>query len=192
MSLGPDFASVDANGNPDLVQARTVGHMSFAILRAMENTSPDSDYLQYAKLCHDHGVPYSPYLFIHFGDGAKPPETQANACLDFIEGTYDPVGFIPTIDVEFPVGRAKTGLSAPEALSWVRRAWSVFKNRLHFAPMIYTSAVVWADPDGMAGLAAPDLAESPLWVKYWPYPERSAAVYDLTTVGNLPNPHVPT
>jgi peptidoglycan hydrolase-like protein with peptidoglycan-binding domain len=33
--------------------------------------------------------------------------------------------------------------------------------------MIYTSARVWNE--GLANLPAPDLAESPLWVKYYPF-----------------------
>jgi len=187
--IGVDFASVDQN-KLDLQNAKSEGNLSFAILRATEGTWQDPDYHPNFQRCVDSQVPVSPYTLLKFGGGIS-PETQIDAFTAYI-GTQTKRCLVPCIDVEIPGGRSTTGLSAQEALDWLRRAWNRLSLWCGAPPMIYTSAMFWQDPDGMNNLPAPDLAESPMWPKYWPYPVGSPAVYDPKIVASLSNPAIPT
>jgi hypothetical protein len=49
----------------------------------------------------------------------------------------------------------------------------VFKSYYKVAPMIYTSERVWREE--LSNLPAPDLTESPLWLKHYPCQPRENA-----------------
>ena len=57
--VGPDAYS--GNNGVDWISARYSGHAAFAILRACENTTPDSEYASYRAECARVGIPSSPY-----------------------------------------------------------------------------------------------------------------------------------
>jgi peptidoglycan hydrolase-like protein with peptidoglycan-binding domain len=178
---------------PDLAASKAVGHLSFVIARAAEGVVLDSKYKSYVQQCANHGLPCSPYQLLRFGSEANghSPEDQVKAALAFTGPLNQ--RFLPfAIDVEFPNGRHATGLTAPEALDCVRRAWKTVKEITGVPPLIYTSRVVWSDPDGLDNLPAPDLVESGMWPKYWPWPVGTSAIYDPVIVDHLPNPPVPT
>ncbi len=172
--------------------AKDHGNLRFVIARAMENTTPDAKYKSYVQQCLAHGIPCSPYLMLRFGSEAHgyTPEAQVKACLAFtgpLNHRYMPFA----IDLEFPHGRAATGLTALQALDWLRRAWQTAKDLTGVAPIIYTSKTVWVDPDGMNDLQAPWIAESLLWPKYWPWPVGTPAVYEPSVVDRLGDPAIP-
>lgn len=186
--IGPDAYS--GNGNVEWTTARYSGHASVAILKACEGTTPDSQYENYRLACASVGIPSSPYLFMLFGADAPAPEDQGAALLSV---TADPMGFVPAIDLEFPGGRSKYGISAQQALDAVRACASYIYAQIGSWPMIYTSAVIWADPDGMDGLPAPDLgANCPLWIKWWPFAVGSPAVYSSVQVNAIGQPPLPS
>ena len=186
--IGPDAYS--GNGSVDWTTSRYSGHAAVALLRAAENTTPDSKYKTYRAQCARAGIPSSPYLFMHFGASA-PAEPQADA-LHAACQPVDRTGYVPTIDVEFPGGRSKHGITAQEALDAVTACAERVKQLFGAWPMIYTSHVVWIDPDGLNNLPAPELGKHcPLWVKYWPFPVGSPAVYDSARVDAIARPALP-
>lgn len=189
--IGADYASLDEEkGQPDLTKAKVDGNLSFCIVRGMEGTTPDEDYHANVMACSGQSLPCSPYLLLKFG-GDSAPEQQVDDFTTFI-GPQTGRSLIPCIDVEIPGGRSTTGLTAAEALAWLQRAWAALKTWCGAPPLIYTSAEFWADPDGMNGLPAPWIADSGLWVKYWPYPVDSTAQYDPKVIASLGNPAIPT
>jgi len=124
----------------------------------------------------DAGLVRGAFLFLRFphpevdrkyGRPAD-PITQATAVTKTL-----PLGMIergdlpPTLDIEFPGSRSKTGMSAQQCLEHVRSARSVLKNYYGVAPIIYMSARVWRDD--LLNLPAPDLVESPLWLAHYPF-----------------------
>jgi GH25 family lysozyme M1 (1,4-beta-N-acetylmuramidase) len=187
MTIGVDVFS--GNGGINWALAKKLGNVEFAIVRAMEGVVPDSRYNFYIAQAEVAGIACSPYLFIHFGHGAAAPEDQAHAFVECIGpcNRYRPV---PAIDVEFPLGRTVTGLSAGEAYDWIVRIVTVIKAALGVVPMIYTSRVVWQDPDGLNGAVAPELVECPQWSKLWPFPPNSPSLYNPMMVAGLPDPQV--
>jgi len=186
--IGPDVYS--GNGSVDWPAARYSGGTSFAILKACEGTTPDSEYSSYQIACQGLFIPTGPYLFMRFGGGASSPQDQADALLAL---AGDQTDFVPAIDVEFPGGRSKYGISAQQALDAIRACVARIQDQIGASPMIYTSAVIWADPDGLDALSAPDLGAScPLWVKWWPYAMNSPAVYDSARVAAIGRPPLPT
>ena len=58
-------------------------------------------------------------------------------------------------------------------------------------PLLYTSHEYWIDPDGMNNLPAPELADCLPWVKYWPFPVDTQAVYDPAVIDKLAAPPSP-
>lgn len=188
--IGPDAYS--GNGAVDWAAAQSAGRMSFAILKACENTTPDGRYAQYRAQCEYLGVPTSAYLFMHFGAAAATPQAQAEALFAAC-CPINKTGFVPTIDVEFPGGRASHGITAQQALDAVRACAQRIFELFGAWPMIYTSAVIWADPDGLDGLPATDLAEHcALWDKWWPFAQGTPAVYGEAEVDAIGQPTVPT
>lgn len=192
--LGPDVASVDGLGDPSWKRSIADGHMSFAILRAAYGTMADPMWGRYRAQLRALGILTTSYLFLRFpivGDNSVPgPTDQAKAFLSVI-GQPDPLEPPPAIDLEIPGGRKTTGLTSQQCLDWLRQAWNIVASAIGCAPILYTSRVFWMDPDGMDNLPAPDLAESPGWWKYTPYPQRTLAVYDPATVGSLIAPGCP-
>ena len=194
--IGPDVASVDENGpTPGWGKAVSDGHASFVICRGMEGTTPDSDWKAYQAQCLLLGIPVSSYLFLHFpktGVIVPDPEDQVDAYISFVYGTtIDHTQMVGALDLE--QRRSQTGrlVSADAWYDWAYRAWQRMRSKLGACPLVYTSAEWWADPDGLNNHAAPEMARSPGWFKYTPYPVGAAAVYNLSSVGLLHDPATP-
>lgn len=193
MILGVDIASVDGNGTVDWAKAKVEGPLSFAYARAAYGTWLDPTYQAYRTAMRAAGVQSGGYLFLRFphpGEVVADPELQVDAALTAI-GRLAGDDLPPAIDLEFEGGRKVTGLSAAEALSWYLRAFDRMKETLGFAPLTYCSYVVWVDPDGMANLPAPELLDTPAWVKYWPFIVNTVAHRDPSVVDGLPAPPCP-
>lgn len=189
--LGLDTASVARNKNPNWVQAKVEGSISFAIIRSNWGVGEDSVFKRDWPKIKDAGIARGAYLFLRFphpkhGMKAPDPVSQAKALIKTV-GTLDESDFPPTVDVEFPGGRKHTGMSAQQCLDGVRAAWKVVKAYYGVAPIIYTSARVWKWE--LDNLPAPDLVESPLWVTRYLY--KGPAVHDATKVLGLAPPAVP-
>jgi len=183
-AIGIDIASVDQNGTPDWGLAQKLGHLRFVGLRAVEGITPDSWYPTYRRQLDALGVPNFPYLIMT--PGIATPEGQAAKVLDVV-GTLNDHYFPIALDVEGD----RRGLSAVEWLNWVIRAYREIRDALGVPPLLYTSRTYWIDPDGMANLPAPELADCLGWWKYWPYPVRSPAIYDPALVDQLVPPPAP-
>lgn len=193
MMIGPDFASVDGNGTPNLAAAKATGALSFAIVRACEGTWQDPDFAAYWTQLKSAGVTRGAYCLLSFDTSSSwGPESQMQAFYQqLLDNGYGPGDLPPIIDLEFPAGRAATGLTAQEALDWFLRAFRALKALLGYAPMIYTSYVVWTDPASLANLPAPELADAPWWVKYWPFAVETLAEIEPAIVDALRAPPCP-
>ena len=183
-TIGIDIASVDSNGTPNWNAAQQQGHLRFVGLRAVYGVTADPWYGTYRTQLDAIGVPNFPYLIMT--PNLDTPEAQANKALDVV-GTLNNHYFPLALDVE----GNRNGLSAAQWLDWVTRAYTVIKNALKVPPLLYTSWEYWVDPDGMNNLPAPQLADCTPWVKYWPYPVDSQAVYDPAVIDALPSPPCP-
>jgi lysozyme len=178
--LGLDTASVAGNKNPDWARAKTHGKMSFAIIRAVWGTTVDKVFARDWPKLKAAGLVRGAYMFQRFPHPkykkAPPsPEAQVRAFINTV-GKLDPGDLPPSLDVEFPGGRAVTKLSAQKCLDQVRVAWKALKAEYGVAPIIYTSARVWRED--LNNLAAPDLIESPLWLARYPLKQNRTAVID--------------
>jgi len=185
--LGLDTFGLDGNKNRDWVRARTEGPISFAIFRATWGVSPDTVFpIEWPRI-KDAGLVRGAFLFLRFPHpdvdkkyGVCPdPVAQATALTKALPlSMCDQSDLPPTLDVEFPDGRGKTGMTAKQCLEQVRSAWKALKNYYRVAPMIYTSERVWHEE--LSNLPAPDLTESSLWLKHYPFKKgparRDAAV----------------
>jgi hypothetical protein len=183
-TIGIDIASVDQNGTPDWNAARRLGHLRFVGLRAVYGTTADPWYATYRTQLDAIGVPNFPYLIMTAN--LATPEDQARKALDVV-GTLNDHYFPMALDVE----GSRNGLTPEEWLDWVIRAKNVIEDAIGVPPLLYTSHEYWVDPDGMNDLPAPELADCAPWIKYWPYPVDSQAVYDSTTIDALPPPPCP-
>jgi peptidoglycan hydrolase-like protein with peptidoglycan-binding domain len=184
-TVGIDIASVDSNGTPNWSTAIQQGGLRFVGLRAAQGLTADPWYSTYRTQLDAIGVPNFPYLFLM--PNVATPESQAYNVLDLV-GTLNNHYFPLALDVE----GNRNGLSAAEWLDWVTRAYVVIKAALGVPPLLYTSQVYWADPDGMNNLPAPQLADCVGWWKYWPWPVESPAVYSAAIVDKLSPPPVPS
>ncbi len=183
-TIGIDIASVDGNGTPDWSAAVQQGNLRFVGLRAVYGVTPDPWYPTYVNQLDARGIPHFPYLIMTAN--LDTPEAQAEKALAAV-GTLNNHYFPLAIDVEGD----RNGLTAPEWLDWVTRAYRVIKAALGVPPLLYTSQEYWIDPDGMDNLPAPELADCMPWVKYWPWPVDSQAVYNPTVIDQLPPPPCP-
>jgi hypothetical protein len=183
-TLGCDLASVDDNGDPDWKTAMSLGHLRFVGLRAAEGVTPDPVYRSYRQQLEPLGVPSFPYLLLT--PGLTTPEEQVSRALVAI-GVLDRTCFPLALDVEGD----RRGLSAGQWRDWIVRACASVRAALGVPPMIYTSRVYWADPAGMSGLPAPELADCLGWWKYWPIGVDEAAMYDPVVVDRLTAPPAP-
>lgn len=183
-TIGCDLASVDGNGTPNWQAAIQQGGLRFVGLRAVEGVTPDPWYGTYRTQLDAIGLPNFPYLIMT--PNLDTPEAQAQKALDVV-GTLNNHYFPLALDVE----GNRNGLSAAEWLDWVTRAYDVIKAAIGVPPLLYTSHEYWIDPDGMNDLPAPQLADCLPWVKYWPYPVDSPAVYNASTIDALPPPPSP-
>lgn len=181
-TIGCDLASVDQDGDPDWDLSRIQGYLRLVDLRLAEGLTPDPDYPRYRAQLAARGVPVLPYLLLTLA--LATPEEQADRALAVL-GPPDPRGTLPlALDVE----GSRRGLSAGAWRDWVVRAHDQLRLGLSVDPVLYSSRVYWQDSDGMAGLPAPELVESPGWWKLYPQPVRSAAVYDPAAVDRLAPP----
>jgi peptidoglycan hydrolase-like protein with peptidoglycan-binding domain len=183
-TIGIDIASVDDNGTPNWQLALSQGNLRFVGLRAVYGVTADPWYPTYRTQLDAIGVPNFPYLIMT--PNLDTPEAQAEKLLDVV-GTLNTHYFPAALDVEGD----RNGLTAAEWLDWVTRAYTVLKKALGVPPVLYTSHEYWIDPDGMDNLPAPQIADCLPWVKYWPYPVDSQAVYNQATIDALPAPPPP-
>lgn len=187
MAVGIDVYS--GNNALDFATAKARGRLSFVGIRAAYGAAPDSRYHEYLKQCRDLGLATFGYLFLRFGPGAQAPEDQGKCLLDTM-GAQNIKELTPAIDLEFG-GKRPPGVSAGEALEWFLRCYTTVKAGLGGAdPGVYTSEVVWVDPDGMNNLPCPEILGAWSWMKYWPWPPNTPAIYDLATVNGVNPPHI--
>jgi len=179
MFFGLDMASVDGNTSPDWVKAKGQGPISFAIIRANYGDWRDPIFRREWPRMKEAGILRGAYLFLRYPKVGSPlpagAVAQAKAFIETV-GALDPTDLPPSLDVEFPGGRAATGRTAQQLLDNARAAWKVLKERYGVAPIIYTSGRVWRED--LSDLPAPDLTESPLWLTPYPFGERKPAVLD--------------
>lgn len=190
--FGLDTASVADNKNPNWVQAKAEGSISFAIIRSNWGDWEDSVFKRDWPKIKKASIVRGAYLFLRFphpkyGMKAPDPVSQAKALIKTV-GRLDESDFPPTIDVEFPGARPVTGMTARQCLDGVRAAWQVLKDYYGVAPIIYTSGRVWHED--LDDLPAPDLVESPLWLARYPFKE-GPAVRDARVLRLNPPPVPP-
>jgi peptidoglycan hydrolase-like protein with peptidoglycan-binding domain len=177
LHLGLDFASVDENINPNWVKAKAQIPINFVFLRANYATWQDPQFLHEWPRIKDAGIVRGAYLFLVFPSPKYPkvpdPVLQAKVFVKTVR-KLDHSDFPPSLDVEFPGGRAATKMEAPQLLKGVRAAWKVLKDAYGVAPFIYTSARVWRED--LKNPDAPDLRESPLWLTPYPFCSNTRAV----------------
>jgi lysozyme len=188
--FGVDTADWE-NQNADWLRAKAQVPIDFAIIRASGGGGPDQYFRSTWPKLKAAGLVRGPYLFLSFprnGGWPSNPVTQARAFITTV-GNLDESDLAPALDVEADTWQ-KTGMRPPQLLEGVRSAWKTLRDYYGVAPIIYTSRRVWIEVLG--NLPAPDLAESPLWVKDYPYKVRSPAHYDPQPFadGRL-NPRVP-
>jgi peptidoglycan hydrolase-like protein with peptidoglycan-binding domain len=183
-TIGIDIASVDQNGTPNWNDARQQGHLRYVGLRAVYGVTADPWYSTYRTQLDAIGVPNFPYLIMTAN--LDTPEAQAQKVLDVV-GTLNNHYFPIALDVE----GNRNGLTAAEWLDWVIRAKQVLQSAMGVPPLLYTSHEYWVDPDGMNNLPAPELADVTSWIKYWPFPVDSQAIYAPTSIDQLPPPPCP-
>lgn len=183
-TLGIDIASVDGNGTPDWDAAQQQGHLRFVGLRAVEGLTTDSSFAMYRAQLDARGIPNFPYLIMTPNVGT--PEAQADKALEVV-AAFNNHYFPLALDVE----GNRHGLSADEWLDWVIRAKVRVQTALGVPPLLYTSRVYWVDPDGLNNPAAPELVDCTPWWKYWPYKQRTQAVYDPAIIDKLAAPPAP-
>jgi GH25 family lysozyme M1 (1,4-beta-N-acetylmuramidase) len=200
--FGLDTASVAGNKNPNWVQAKAEGPISFAIIRSNYGDWEDPIFKRDWPKMKAAGIVRGAYLFLRFphptsGMKAPDPVSQAKAVIKTVRN-LDQSDFPPTIDVEFPgdkrhprrTGREFTGMTAQQLLDGVRAAWEVLKDYYGVAPIIYTSARVWKEE--LLNLPAPDLVESPLWLAHYVFKGGTSAVRNARAFkGGRLDPHVP-
>ena len=174
--FGVDTADGE-NQNADWLRAKAQVPIDFAIIRASGGGGPDHDFRPAWPKLKDAGLVRGAYLFLVFprrGGWPSSPVTQATAFIKTV-GNLDAGDLAPALDVEADTWQ-NTGMKPPQLLEGVRAAWKTLRDYYGVPPIIYTSRRVWIEVLG--NLPAPDLAESPLWVKDYPYKLRTPAHYD--------------
>ncbi len=174
--FGVDTAGGE-NQNADWLRAKAQVPIDFAIIRASGGGGPDHNFRPTWPKLKDAGLVRGAYLFLVFprqGGWPSSPVTQARAFIKTV-GNLDDGDLAPTLDVEADTWQ-NTGMKPPQLLEGVRAAWKTLSDYYGVPPIIYTSRRVWVEVLG--NLPAPDLAESPLWVKDYPYKLRTPAHYD--------------
>lgn len=179
MLFGIDVADVDGNKNANWRLAKAQGPISFAIVRANQSTRVDALFEKVWPQLETVGLVRGAYMFLDFPTkkGAKQvdPAVQAETLVKTV-GMLDRSDLPPALDVEFPRGRVQTGMTATEALDWVRAAWTVLRDTYKVAPILYTSGRVWQEE--LRNEPAPDLVESPLWLARYFWQSKRPAVRD--------------
>jgi lysozyme len=174
--FGVDTADWE-NQNADWARAKAEVPIDFAIIRASGGGGPDQYFRRTWPKLKEAGLVRGAYLFLSFprkGSWPSSPVRQARAFIATV-GNLDQSDLAPALDVEADTWQ-NTGMRPPQLLDGVRAAWKTLRDYYGVAPIIYTSRRVWIEVLG--SLPAPDLAESPLWVKDYPYKLRQPAHYD--------------
>jgi GH25 family lysozyme M1 (1,4-beta-N-acetylmuramidase) len=188
--IGVDVYEGNATIDWDVAIQR--GNVGFVGVRASEGTRPDKNFHLYVQQLNQRKVPWFAYGLLRFEQNGPTPEAQGKVLVDVVSDVAgnNPYQFTPVIDLEFPGGsRARFGITAGQALAWFLRCYVTVKAGLGGAdPGVYTSKVVWNDPDGLNGLPCPDIVGAWSWPKYWPYPVGSQAVYNPILVNQLHDP----
>ena len=99
----------------------------------------------------------------------RPARHAARAFIETV-GNLDDGDLAPTLDVEADTWQ-KTGMKPPQLLEGVRAAWKTLKPD-GLLPSSTRAAA--SGSRSSAKFPAPDLAESPLWVKDYPYKLRTS------------------
>lgn len=151
--LGIDIAGVDDN-KVDWNAVRS-GGKTFAIVRALYGTTPDTRFAEYWPAIRAAGLIRGPYYFLRH---SIPAEAQADAAIADLE--LEVGDLPPVLDIE-----AVEGLP-PEPIVDAARTWlNIVESWLHsnysdaLVPMIYTSKRVW----GLLGNPT-GFEQYPLWV----------------------------
>lgn len=188
VSLGVDYGSVDENAPPNWQRAKAAG-LRYVSVRATYGTWTDPHFVRDWRAIKAAGLVRQPYLFFRYDDPRKTPEMQV-AVFAAVVGVLDVTDMPPCLDVEFPKGRAATGMSAAQALNWTERAVSELKRIYKVPPVIYTSARVWQED--LANLnPGPILGECSLWLAK-PWPRGTHAQPDLQgAAGYMPTVPLP-
>ncbi len=181
--LGLDTYAGDGLKVRDWVRAKNEASISFALFRSNDGGSADPSFRREWQRMKDAGIVRGAYLFLYF---LFDPIAQATAVTKTLPlGLIERGDFPPTLDIEFPGGRLRTGMTAQQCLDHVRKARIVLKNYYGVAPMIYTSQNVW---DELSNPRALDLSESPLWVKDYPFKSGPARLSWPVPPPSLPLP----
>jgi GH25 family lysozyme M1 (1,4-beta-N-acetylmuramidase) len=192
IAFGLDTASVGGNKQPDWARARSAGGISFAIIRGAWGTWKDPVFDRDWPQMKAAGIVRGAYLFLRFPHhkytSCPSPVAQAKAFILAV-GKLEKTDFPPSLDVEFPGGRAETKMEPVQCLDGVRAAWRVLKDHYGVAPLIYTSARVWHED--LRDLPARDLFESPLWLARYPFKKGKVVRDPKVFAGGRHNPPVP-
>ncbi len=194
---GIDYASVDENQPPDVLKARAAG-VKFAIVRGAYTIGPKS--VADTHMARDRNawgaqpgssarIPGAFGSYVIFGWAANdPPVIEQARAFIAAYGRRLPGELPPTMDVEFPFGRAASGRTPQEIINELESGYVILREH-YSVVMTYTSTRLWRED--LDNIDAPWLAESPLWIKTpyvykagnKPHPEACPA-----TVGDLPKP----
>lgn len=193
MRVGIDVFS--GNGAINWDAARATGNLGFVGVRTSEALRVDSLFTTYVAELEARGIPWFPWMLLRFEQNGPSPEDQAHVALDVVSAmhtTTDPQKrFTHCVDLEFPGGRKKYGITAGQALEWFLRCYQTMKAGLGGAdPGVYASNVEWIDPDGLNNLPCPEIENAWSWMKYYPYPTGTTAHYDSATISALHEPPV--
>lgn len=195
LPIGPDYASIDRNSTPDWAAARSAGSR-FAIVRGTYEDWVDPTWKRDHAAIRAAGLVAGAYLLALPGAAHPSPEEQAAAFVAAID-LQRGVDLPPAVDVEFPGGVAKTGLTRLQLLDWVRRMVAAVRKAYGVDPLIYSSQRVLDgnDDDSLSlprlGVAIANLTSCPLWLARYPYKARTPAQITPATVATMPWPPVP-
>lgn len=176
--IGIDYFEGDAPKQPNFETLKSIPGLSFVIVRATYGTYVDGTpnkktnkavggFLRDWAAIKAAKLVRGAYAFQRFDHEAPSDEAQAEAYCNAVELEPDR-DFPPLLDVEFPVSRAKLGLTVAQTLDRVRKFVAVLKDHYGVTPGIYTSARVWAEDLGNTNAA--DLGDCPGWfAKPWPW-----------------------
>src|SRR5437764_9970428 len=136
--FGLDAADADRNKNPNWVQAKAEGSISFAIIRANWGVREDRVFKRdWPKIKHA-GIVRGAYLYLRFPppipkyDGKKKvpdPVSQAKAFIETVRavGGLNESDLPPSLHVEFPHGHQGTGMTKAQLFAGVLDAWAVLR-----------------------------------------------------------------
>jgi GH25 family lysozyme M1 (1,4-beta-N-acetylmuramidase) len=189
--FGVDTAGGE-NENADWLRAKAQVPIDFAIIRATGGILVDECFGRTWPKLKDAGIVRGAYLFLVFPKKGRRPSNPAVQVETYIKTVPSPDAsdLPPILDVEADNWQ-NTGMSPRQLLDYVRGAWKALRDHYGVAPIIYTSYRVWREVLG--DLPAPDLAESPLWLKdyYRPFAVRQARYDPQSFAGGRYNPRMP-